>query len=170
MYDQNTTLDRRTAFSDGDIATASPQRVLIKCFDRLEADMDRGLAAIERHDFETANRELGHAQDLLGEIAGWLDADAWEHADSLLAVYDYVLRLLAVGSMLKESAPIVEARHLLAEIGDAFRAAADSTQRNAVAAALNAAEATGASSPSSVPTPTPPPAAPARSGGFSVLA
>lgn len=129
MYDQNTLLAQRSAFSDGDLATASPARVLVKCFDRLDADLDRALTAIDGRDHETTNRHLGHAQDLLGEVASMLDRKAWEHADSLLAVYDYVLRLIAVGNIEKHVGPVTEARRLLAEIGSGFRTAADEVER-----------------------------------------
>lgn len=124
MYQATTTSDRRAAFSDGDLSTASPARVLIKCFDRLDADLDRALAAIEGNDHEATNAQLSHAQDLLGEVAGMLDVGAWVHAAALLSVYDYILRLLAFGNMRKEPAPIAEARRLLSEIGAGFRQAA----------------------------------------------
>lgn len=131
MYDTSTRTDHRSAFSDGDIDTASPARVLVKCFDRLDADLERALASIERHDHETTNRELGHAQDLLGEMAGMLDTTAWEHSGALLAVYDYVLRLLAVASMRKLAGPAAEAQRLLREIGDGFRVAAANAEQPA---------------------------------------
>ena len=122
MYSSST--DRRSAFSDGDLSTASPSQVVVKCFDRLDADLDRALLALEQRDYETANSMLGHAQDLLGEMAGMLDVSAWEHAGSLLAVYDYLLRILAIGNLRKEPALIGEAKHLVSEIGSGFRSAA----------------------------------------------
>lgn len=125
MYDSTSRTDIRSAFSAGDLDTASPARVLVKCFDRLDADLERGLAAIEIRDHETTNTQLGHAQDLLGELAGMVDVTAWEHSGALLSVYDYVLRLLAVAGMRKVAGPALEARGLLREIGDGFRFAAD---------------------------------------------
>lgn len=114
----------RSAFADGDLATASPAVVLVRCFDRLDADFDTAIDAIELGHIEIANRSLGHAQDLVGELATMLDLDAWEHAASLLSIYDYVLRLLAAANMKKDAGPVVECKRLLSEIGTAFRTAA----------------------------------------------
>lgn len=129
MFDSTLT-QQRSAFSDGDLATASPRRVLVKCFDRLDIDLEQALEAIETNDAEAANRLLGHAQDLLGEVAGMLDVDAWQHSGDLLAIYDYVLRLLAVGNMQKAPSVIHEARRLLAELGEAFRDAAQIIEKS----------------------------------------
>lgn len=172
MLDSNLT-QKRFAFSNDDLATASPRRVLVKCFDRLDVDLEQALAALDDKDPETANRLLGHAQDLLGEVARMLDVDAWQPAGGLLAVYDYVLRLLAVGNMQKEPSLISEARTLLGEIGDAFRDASRSIEQSpAPTAPAPAAPA----APAAAPTPfgstqlgdTPAPAAARPS--FSALA
>mgnify|MGYP001800833071 CR=1 FL=1 len=137
MYDSLTR--QRSAFRSDDLSTASPRRVLVKCFDRLDVDLAKGITAIEESRFEAANDLLGRAQDLLGEMAAIVDTDAWDHADGLLSIYDYVLRLLAAGSMLKDEEPLVEARRLLAELGDGFRPAARELDKSAVDAALDEA-------------------------------
>ncbi len=112
------------SFTADGLATASNARILVMCFDRLDRDMTVALAALERADHYATNEALGHAQDLLGEVAAMLEVDAWEHASSLLAIYDYVLRLLAKANLLKSDALVVEAQRLIGEIGDAFRSAA----------------------------------------------
>ena len=106
------------------LGTASNAKILTMCFDRVDRDLATAQAAIERGDYATTNEELGHAQDLLGEMAMMVDTDAWEHAGSLLAVYDYVLRLLAVANLEKNALLVTEAQLLIGEIGEAFRAAA----------------------------------------------
>ena len=111
------------------LGTASNAKILTMCFDRLDRDLASAQAAIERSDHYTTNAELGHAEDLLGEMAMMIDIDAWEHAGSLLSVYDYVLRLLAVANIEKNALLVTEAQLLLGEIGEAFRTAAiESTQ------------------------------------------
>jgi len=162
MYNNNTLLDRRAAFSSGDLETSSAAQVLVRCFDRLDADLDRAVASISDGNHEVTNRELGHAQDLLGEVAAMVDPTVWEHADSLLAVYDYVLRLLAVGNIEKHDAPVLEARRLLAEIGTGFRSAAEQVERRPVAQPPAAPSAVAPPATGSVPPDTRP--------GFSVLA
>lgn len=168
MYSNTTQIDHRAAFSDGDVSTASPAKVIVKCFDRLDADLERALGSLERGEHEATNALLGHAQDLLGEMAGMLDLDAWDHAGSLLAVYDYVLRLLAGANMLKAPAMVAEARRLISEIGDGFRAAADQTPPTGVT--TGATTAAGATASPFGGDGVAGAERPARPQGFSVLA
>jgi flagellar secretion chaperone FliS len=115
---------RRNQFATDRLETASSSSVLLLCFDRLDRDLTMARSAIAEHDHFATNQHLGHAQDLLGEVAAMLDVDVWEHSGSLLAVYDYVLRLLARANTSKSEAMVGEAQRLLDEIGDAFRTAA----------------------------------------------
>lgn len=114
----------RHQFSSDRLETASSSTILVLCFERLDRDLAMASTAIADGDHYTTNEHLGHAQDLLGEVATMLDPTAWEHAGSLLAVYDYVLRLIAQANITKSDALVREAQRLLAEIGDAFRSAA----------------------------------------------
>ena len=122
-------------FSTGNLDGASAPRIIVMCFDRLDRDLTMAVAAIERHDYFETNNSLGHAQDLLTEMALMLDTGAWEHAGSLLAIYDYLLRLLAVANAKKDAAMVREAMRHLAEIGATFREA----ERGLTAAPLPAA-------------------------------
>lgn len=121
----------RRQYSSDRLETASNARILVLCFDRLDRDLAVAREALGRGDHYAVNEALGHAQDLVGELATLLDVDVWEHAPSLLAVYDYVLRLLAKANILKEDPLLAEAQHLLAEIGEAFRTAAGDTSTSA---------------------------------------
>ena len=114
----------RDQFASDRLATASNATILCLCFDRLDRDLAAAVAGMERQDHFAVNTALGHAQDLVGELAAMLDTEAWEHAGALLSVYDYVLRLLARANVLKEPAFATEARRLLAELGEAFATAA----------------------------------------------
>ena len=117
--------DLRSRFTDGSIETASSERVIVMCFDRLDRDLDNALTSIAAEDHDTTNSKLCHAQDLIAELVAMLDVDVWEHATALLSVYDYLLRRLAQANVLKDAAAVREARHLISEIGSAFRAAAE---------------------------------------------
>lgn len=127
MYNANAARNR---FSAGNLEGVSGPRIVVMCFDRLERDLTAAVAAIERSDHYEANGALGHAQDLLGELAQMLDTEAWEHAGSLLAVYDYLLRLLAVANMKKDPSKVREALRHIGELAEAFRSA----ERDAIAA------------------------------------
>lgn len=120
MYSANAARNR---FSAGNLDGVSGPRIVVMCFDRLERDLTNAVTAIEGADFYEANNSLGHAQDLLSELAMMLDTAAWDHAGSLLAIYDYLLRLLAVANAKKDVAMVHEAMRHLVEIGGAFREA-----------------------------------------------
>lgn len=123
MYTADTMRDRYAA---GNLQTASGPKLVVMCFDRLDRDLTTALRSIESGDHYETNSSLGHAQDLLGEMAAMLDIEAWEHANALLAVYDYVMRRLAQANTAKEPALVREIQSIVTEIGDGFRAAAGS--------------------------------------------
>jgi len=127
MYSADAARNRFNAVS---FEGVSGPRIVVMCFDRLERDLTTAVAAIERSDHYEANSALGHAQDLIGELAGMLDTAAWEHAGSLLSIYDYLLRLLAVANMKKDQAKVREALRHIGELAEAFRSA----ERDAIAA------------------------------------
>ena len=136
MYDLKQNHQVRDRYVVDQLDTSSNAKILVLCFDRLDRDLASAQAAMERNDHYTTNEQLGHAQDLLGELATMLDVGAWDHAGSLLAVYDYVLRLLAVANIEKAPALVTEAQRLVSEIGDAFRTASTQPIRPQAAAAF----------------------------------
>lgn len=113
----------RNRFSAGNLEGASGPRIIVMCFDRLDRDLATALAAIERNDHYETNSHLGHAQDLISELATMLDTNVWEHAGSLLSIYDYLLRILAVANARKDASMVQEAARHITEIGTAFREA-----------------------------------------------
>ncbi|MEM9041889.1 MAG: flagellar export chaperone FliS [Actinomycetota bacterium] len=166
---------QRSAFTDGDLDTASPSVVLVRCFDRLDVDLAGALESIATADHETTNRLLGHAQDLVGELATWLDVEAWEHAPALLSIYDYVLRVLAAANVHKDPGPVKEAQRILSEIGDSFRTAAGSEpaplpERDANGQFVVSTSAPAAPEPAAAARPDSPFGDEPPSRGFSLLA
>lgn len=115
----------RDRYAAGSLQTASAPKIVTMCFDRLDRDLTTAQRAIEVSDHFGCNEALGHAQDLVAEMAEMVDLDAWEHAGSLVALYDYLLRLLAAANVQKHGAPVAEAQRIVGELGAAFRAAAE---------------------------------------------
>ncbi len=115
----------RDRYAEGSLQTASGSKIVTMCFDRLDRELLAALAAIEARDHYDCNAALGHAQDLVAEMAGMLDLDAWEHAGALVSLYDYLLRLLAAANTFKDAASVVQAQRIVGELGSAFRAAAE---------------------------------------------
>ena len=118
----NTALRER--FTDGALSTASGPKVVSLAYDRMDRDLAGAIEALEAKDIATSHELLVHAQDIVHELLCMLDMDVWEHAASLGAIYRYVTELLMKANIAKVAAPAVEARRLLAELGDAFRQAA----------------------------------------------
>ncbi|MBI5087586.1 MAG: flagellar protein FliS [Actinobacteria bacterium] len=114
----------RSRFTEGALDTASGPKVIQLCYERLDRDLDGALAAIDRRDISGAHEQLCHAQDIVHELLCMLDLDRWEHARTLASIYRYVLELLTDANVRKQPGPAREARHLLAELGEAFRAGA----------------------------------------------
>jgi flagellar secretion chaperone FliS len=113
----------RNRFSAGNLEGVSGPRIVVMCFERVERDLAEAITAIEASDHYQANAALCHAQDLIAELALMVDAAAWEHAGTLLALYDYLLRLLPVANMKKDPNRINEAMRHVVELGAAFRQA-----------------------------------------------
>jgi flagellar protein FliS len=117
----------RERFTTGGLDTASGPKVVVMAYDRLDRDIAAALAALADGNLASAHELFCHAQDLVHELNGMLDVDAWEHGPSLAAIYRYVIVRLTEANMTKLAAPATEARHLLAELGDSFRQASLTT-------------------------------------------
>jgi flagellar secretion chaperone FliS len=117
----------RERFTTGGLDTASPPKIVLMAYDRLDRDIAGAISALADGDLAGAHELLCHSQDLVHELNGMLDVDAWEHAPALADIYRYVIVRLMEANMTKRAAPATEARHLLAELGDSFRQAAVST-------------------------------------------
>ena len=113
----------RGRFTEEGLSTASGPRIVVMCFERLERDLGGALAALEAQETQSAHELLCHAQDLVHELLCMLDLDVWEHAGSLASIYRYVMDLLTRANVTKRPDGAIEARRLLAELGDAFRQA-----------------------------------------------
>ena len=113
----------RERFTSGSLDTASGPRVVVMAYERLDRDIAGALSALADGELGKAHELLCHAQDLVHELNGMLDVDAWEHGPSLAAIYRYVIVRLTEANMTKLPSPATEARNLLAELGEAFRTA-----------------------------------------------
>ena len=79
------------------VATATPARRIVLLYDRLWLDLQRGQAARDA-DEPSARDHLLHAQQIIAELLGSLDQNAWTGAADLAALYGYLL-----GELIAES-------------------------------------------------------------------
>ncbi|MCQ9162496.1 flagellar export chaperone FliS [Arthrobacter sp. STN4] len=77
------------AFQREAVLSASPARLLVMLYDRLMLDLARAEEAQHAESWESAGTNLLHAQEIIGELAGSLDLDAWDGAANLFGIYNY---------------------------------------------------------------------------------
>ncbi len=106
------------------VLTAPPERLLMMLYDRLALDLERGEVAITKKDPAEAHDRLTNAQAIVTELRCSLDVTIWPAGESLLAVYDYIVKLLVEANMYKDATKVREARFLVAPLHDAWRTAA----------------------------------------------
>lgn len=114
----------RATYMDATIATASPSRLLVMLFDRLVLDVQRGLEAQRRGDFEETHRQLTHAQDIVMELQSSLRADEFRGGYDLAALYGFLHRQLIMANIRKDAAITDDVLTLVTDLCDAWRQAA----------------------------------------------
>lgn len=120
----NPALRAQQRYREEAILSASPQRLLTMLYDRLVLDVERAEAAQLRGDWDTANTELQHAQQIVVELAGSL-SDDWAGSGDLRAVYGYLTRTLIGANIGRDAVRTRECLELLLPLRDAWHAAAD---------------------------------------------
>src|SRR5262245_12068035 len=97
----------QTAYLDAYVATASPARLLVMLCDRLVLDHTRAREAQLNREFDTAHRELLHAQEIVLELRSSLRTTDWEGGPGLASLYDF-LHLELVRANVTKDAGITE--------------------------------------------------------------
>lgn len=110
------------------VETMSPGRLLVRLFDRLVTDLQRGEQAITDGAVATAHEQLVHAQDILTELLATLRLDAWEGASGLAQIYGYARSELVAANVNKDAERVAAARSLIEPLRDAWRAALEATE------------------------------------------
>lgn len=106
------------------VSTTSPARLVTMMYDALVADMDRAVDALSRRDFETVNRLLLHAQDIVTELHASLDVRAWDGAADLASLYAFLSRELITANVAKDGARVLACRDLVEPLRLAWHEAA----------------------------------------------
>ena len=114
----------RSTFVTDAVSTASPAALLVMLYDRLALDLARAEEAQRAGDRPAANMQLLHAQDIVSELLGTLDVDAWEGGPGLAAVYAWLLRELIGANVAGDAARTAACRSMAETLRDAWRQAA----------------------------------------------
>ena len=118
------TKNARATYLDASIATASPARLLVMLFDRLVLDVQRGLDAQRRGDFEETHRQLTHAQDIVMELQSSLRADQFKGGYDLSALYGFLHRQLVMANVRKDATITDECLTMVTDLCETWRQAA----------------------------------------------
>ncbi|MFJ4225284.1 flagellar export chaperone FliS [Microbacterium sp. NPDC089695] len=105
------------------VASASPERLLVLLYDRLLVDIDRAAVAQDAADWAGAGTHLTHAQWIVSELSATL-TDAWDGAEQLRAVYTYLTSRLIDANLSHDREVTTECREMVAPLRDAWHQAA----------------------------------------------
>ena len=114
----------RNAYLSQSVATASPARLLVMLFDRLELDIERGRDLQAAGDFLAASPHLMHAQEIVLELRSSLRLDAWKGAEPLSEIYAWLHRELVRGNVSRDGSVTSDCLQVVATLAGAWREAA----------------------------------------------
>jgi flagellar protein FliS len=126
--------DKRRAYLDVGLATASPEKLLTMLWDRVLLDLVIAEQALAAPDIPTASDRLLHAQEIVFELRATLRLDAWSGAAGLASLYAYVEERLVLANIRKDATIVEECRQLLEPLQAAFHEAARITGAERAAA------------------------------------
>jgi flagellar protein FliS len=140
---------QRNQYLTDSVLSAPPARLLTMLYDRLLLDLGRAQAAQETANWQVATENLLHAQAIVTELSSSLKVDAWDGADGLLGVYNYVSTALINANIQRDAALTGEAIALLEPLRQTWHEAAAAVPASAPAGAT----AFAASAPGRFPAP-----------------
>lgn len=114
----------RSAYLEASIATASPARLLVMLFDRLQLDVGRALEAQRAGDHQSAHTHLLHAQDIVMELRVSLKPDLFAGGPALAGLYDFLHGHLVQANIRRDPAITDECRTIASDLGETWREAA----------------------------------------------
>ncbi|WP_160667735.1 flagellar export chaperone FliS [Pseudarthrobacter sp. ATCC 49987] len=135
---------QRNQYLADSVLSAPPARLLTMLYDRLLLDLGRAETAQQTANWPVATENLLHGQAIIAELISSLKTDAWDGADGLLGLYNYVSTALVNANIQRDPALTREAIELLEPLRQAWHDAAAAVPAPAPAdAASFGAAATG---------------------------
>ncbi|MFD5276355.1 flagellar export chaperone FliS [Pseudarthrobacter sp. NPDC058362] len=106
------------------ILSATPAQLVTMLYDRLLVDLRRAEAAQDAANWPVASENLLHAQAIIAELTASLDTKAWDGADNLLGIYNYVSSALVSANLHRSVDRTREAIRLLEPLQQTWHEAA----------------------------------------------
>lgn len=117
---------QRNQYLEDSVLSAPPARLLTMLYDRLLLDLGRAETAQKDGNWAVAGTNLTHAQEIITELSTSLDVKAWDGADNLLGIYNYVSSALTTSHISRDPAVTREAIDLLEPLRQGWHDAAAS--------------------------------------------
>ncbi len=121
----------RSAYTSGNLGTASPQKLLLLLWDRLVLDVERGLRAQMASNNAEAAQQFTHAQAIITEFQATLDPEGWKGGEELMALYGYLQRRLVQANVRKDQRATKEVLVHCRALRDTWHKAAQLAARGA---------------------------------------
>jgi flagellar protein FliS len=115
---------QRNRYMTDSVMSATPAQLLTMLYDRLLLDLNRAETAHETESWSVSSTNLLHAQDIITELTSSLKLDAWDGADRLFALYNYVSSALIAANVKRDVTRIRESIELLEPLRQAWHEAA----------------------------------------------
>lgn len=123
------TSNSASAYQSQAVQTANQPHLLVMLLDRLAVDIARAALSIEASNFEAANENLQHAQQIVRLLSNSLDPDGFNGGHDLLSVYIFLEKHLIKANIEKSVTVVRECADLLRPIHEAWRRAVNANER-----------------------------------------
>jgi flagellar protein FliS len=111
------------------IQTAPGPQLLVMLYDRLAADVDIAVQALDAGDYLVTNERLQHAQRIVRMLRHSLDPEGFSGGRDLLALYDFLLSHLVDANLRKDPELVRECGQIIAPLREAWQRAVNSPDR-----------------------------------------
>ena len=113
----------RARFTDTMISTASRERLVTMCYDRVVRDLHESIAAIEAGHTSVAHHALVHAQELIAELERAVDVALWPPGRDLVRLYGFVRSRLLDANLHKTVLPVKDCLSVIEPLATAWHEA-----------------------------------------------
>jgi len=115
-----------TNYLNQQIASASPEQLLIMLYDGALRFLAQARMAMEQRKVEQRNHSINKARDIISELSATLDHEIGGRiADDLAALYDFMLRELNRANIKNDQQALDTVEHLMSELRDTWIQAID---------------------------------------------
>jgi flagellar protein FliS len=127
--------DARARYLADAVATATPAKRIVLLYDRLWLDIQRAQAAFDSGaSAEPSGRDhLQHAQQIVAELLGSLNTEAWTGAADLAALYGFLLQQLLNEAMQPQPGRLATVSRIVADLRSSWQQAEERLGTDAAA-------------------------------------